>query len=347
MPGLLDYAAGAGPRVLAEAPPAPPSRPRTSAPTLPAPPDPEPFLELAEGLHEGFPEASYHARMRGIASKHVLDLVARAPSKYAAWLARRGDEEEAEALIFGRRFHLSILEPERFDKEVLPRPSFGACRAHKPSGTSKEKGAENKRAREAWLIDHGCPADVAEGEADDRDAWLAANTVSLEAIAAIKGMAQSVRTHPQIMGHLYRGQKELTAKWTDRETGIICKARADLYDAREGVILDMKSARDATLEEFSRAIGTLRYYVQDPFYCDGLALCGASLRDRDPFVFVAVEKVPPFDVALFALEDEERTAGRRKYRTALNRFADCLERDTWPGYPETVQRVELKPWQRK
>ena len=68
---------------------------------------------LPTGLHQGVPEAVYHSRERGIASKSALDLVAQSPAHYEAWL--RGEEREpTPAMRFGSAFHIAALEPERY-----------------------------------------------------------------------------------------------------------------------------------------------------------------------------------------------------------------------------------------
>ena len=307
---------------------------------------PADFLSLDAGMHEGYPDALYHARTPGIASKHILDLVDVAPAKYWHYLHAPPvlPEDEKKALRFGRLLHCAVLEPERFEKEQTPRPHFGYCQAHGPSGTSKERGAENKKARTAWLVDHGCPREIAEGLAEDRDDWLASNTISQEEIHMIRGMAQSVRLHPEVTGRLWRGKKELTCKWTDPETGLVCKARPDVYDERDGVILDLKSAYSATPEDFSKACTNLRYHVQDPFYCRAVLEAGGALREDDPFLFVACEKTEPFLCCVFSLVEEAVREGMKQARANMRMFAECLATDRWPGYPTTIQRIGIKPW---
>ena len=288
------------------------------------------IIDLPDGLHPGYPEELYHLRIPGVASKHLLDLVAQTPAHAKAHLDG-AVQEDNEAFRFGRMFHCAVLEPERFDRIYLPRPGFGDCRKK-----------ENKAARDSWLLDHGCPPAVV-AVPDDRDDWLKANTVSVEEIAQIKGLAQAVRIHPAVMGHLHRGHKELTFRWTDSETGVVCKGRADLFDEREGIVFDVKTCRSASPVEFARSCANYRYHVQDCWYRHGLTAasdCGLQLAFR----FVAVEKDPPYAVAVYELDEEAVRHGRKLMRRDLETFARCLAADEWPSYPDTTQSLSLPGW---
>lgn len=309
----------------------------SAAVSTPEPRRPASILDLPDGLHADFPEASYHARTPGVASKHALDLIADTPAHYAAWLAGKA-EEDSEALRFGKLFHCAVLEPERFQRDYLVLPKFGDLRTR-----------AGKAARNAWFVEHVQPGELLTELLSDegtqaRETWIATNTISQTEMTTIRGMAQRVHTHPEVLGHLFRGQKELTVRWTDRATGIVCKGRADLFDARDGILFDLKTCRKASAEECSKSITNYRYYVQDPWYRSGLRAVGASLRDVDPFVFVFVEKTPPFEIAIVALDEDTLRLGERYMRRDLDTLARCLEADDWPGYPTKLQHLSAKPW---
>lgn len=67
-------------------------------------------LDLPHGIHYGVPEEQYHRRVLGLASKHALDLVAKAPAAYRAWVDG-ADDEPSTAMQFGKDFHTACLEP--------------------------------------------------------------------------------------------------------------------------------------------------------------------------------------------------------------------------------------------
>lgn len=269
---------------------------------------------LPAGLHQGISPNVYYTKELGVASNSALNLVRRAPALYRAWLDEP-EEEPTPALAFGTAFHMGALEPERYVQQYAVAPEFGDCRKAGP-----------RDARDAWRAQHLGKK------------WLTATDG-----AAIAGMLASLRAHP-IAGPLLahpRGVRELTLRWDDREHGIPCKGRADWYVDQLAVTADLKSTLDASLDVFRRDIVSHGYHRQDAFYRDGFAELGAELR---AFLYVAVEKTPPYLVSVFTLELGALVHGERQIRRAMACFADCLAKNVWPGYPEAIQEIDLPRW---
>jgi len=159
-------------------------------------------------------------------------------------------------------------------------------------------------------------------------------------------MALAVNAH-DIAGHLFTdGQAEVSAFWTDTETGIQRRARFDwLRNPVEGkrlLIGDLKTARSAEPIEFGRAAANFGYAIQAANYIDAVTALGI---DSDPaFLFVAVEKEEPHVVTVGQLDDDSLRIGRDLLRQAIRIFADCKERDEWPGYDPGVASLSLPHW---
>ncbi len=62
------------------------------------------------------------------------------------------------------------------------------------------------------------------------------------------------------------------------------------------------------------------------------------------FVFIAVEKTPPYAVALYELDAEAVDLGRALARRDLARYANARDFGVWPGYPDAVQSLSLPKW---
>ena len=270
-------------------------------------------LELTHGIHLGVPEDVYHQRVLGLASKGALDLVRRSPAHYKAWVDGAKDNEESDALAFGKAFHCALLEPERFIGTYTVEPSFGDCRKK-----------DNRAARDAWRAEHAGSVLLS---SDDHLACMR--------------MTESIRRHPIAGKLLAGGEAEVTARWRDEDTGIECKARADYLIRERRLIVDIKTAADASLESFRRSVANYGYHRQDAFYRAGFATAGAPV---DNFVFVVVEKTAPYAVAVYMLDERAQAAGRLAVRDAIETLADCLERNEWAAYPEEIQVLELPGW---
>jgi hypothetical protein len=267
----------------------------------------------APGLHPAYPSELYHQRKLGVVSKSALDLVRRSPAHYRAWIDGALPDDETPALTFGRAFHCALLEPETFARRYTVQPDFGDCRFK-----------ENKLSRDQWR------AANAQREA------LAPDTAQ-----AISGMVEAVQAHP-LAGKMIRdGDPELTLTWKDPDTGLTCKIRMDYYVRKLGMIVDAKSTDDASPDAFRRSIAKYGYHRQDALYRAGCLEIGAPVQH---FVLIAVEKTAPHAVAIYSLDSEAVGKGYVSVRRDIDRLAECVRTNNFPGYPPGINELDLPPW---
>lgn len=160
---------------------------------------------------------------------------------------------------------------------------------------------------------------------------------------AVHAMAEALLRHPHAPKLLSRGEPEKTLVWVDEATGVLCRAKADWL--RPDGIVDYKSAADASLDHLRKTVWNLGYYVQAAFYLRGFR---ARFPGVDPyFAFTAQEKDAPYLVQTFQLPERYLAIGDRRCTEALERYRDCAEADTWPGYPaDDIHEIEPPAWVR-
>lgn len=268
---------------------------------------------LAEGLHADIAEERYHGRELGVASKSALDLVRRSPAHYYAWVRGEIDDEDSPALAFGRAFHTALLEPEKYARRYIVEPDFGDCRFK-----------ENKARRDEWRRE-------------------AAGRVPVDASDArrIERMVEAVRRHPRARNLIAGGQPEVTVKWIDEATSLTCKGRVDYYRPDLRLIVDAKTALDASPGAFRKSCASYGYGRQEAMYRAGFAAIGKPVEH---FVFLAVEKEPPYQVGLYNLTPESVARGHESIRRDMETLAECIRTNRWPGYSEEIVELELPPW---
>ena len=177
--------------------------------------------------------------------------------------------------------------------------------------------------------------------------WLANNqgrtVLSQEAWEQLHAMRDAVMEHPAANALLtgIPGKAELSVYWNDPDTGELCRCRPDFW-RDDDLLIDLKTTEDASQEGFSKSIANWRYDVQDPYYQDGVQL--ATGRKPRGFVFIAVEKRPPYAVGVYTLDDESRALGRAQYRADLRRYAACRQANEWPGYGNKIQSICVPAW---
>lgn len=254
--------------------------------------------------------AEYHAHPA--VSKSHLDQVARSPLHY--WSRYVAEErvvfDPTPAMMLGTALHARVLEPELFTAEYALAPAVDR---------------RTKAGKETW------EQAAAEGK----------TLLSSLEWEQVTGMAESVQAHPAARKLLARpGQVELSLFWSDVATDIECKCRPDRL-TEDGWVLDLKTTEDASPTGFAKSAANFRYHVQASWYLDGVRQSGI---DPKGFIFIAVEKRPPYAVAVYAADADMIAAGGREARRCLDLIAECRSTERWPGYGDTVQTLSLPKW---
>lgn len=157
-------------------------------------------------------------------------------------------------------------------------------------------------------------------------------------------MADAVRRHPiaTLLFNPDRGRPEVSGFWQDCDTEVWRRFRLDwLPDANRRLIVpDLKTTVDANPAHFGKTAANFGYYIQHPYYLEGLQALGVGDEDT-AFLFVLVEKTPPHLVSVVELDADAVALGRQAIRQALRTYAECVGTDTWPGYSPHVESASL------
>jgi len=167
--------------------------------------------------------------------------------------------------------------------------------------------------------------------------------VKPEEAELVGGAVAAVRAHPLDARLPADGVPEQSGWWTDPETGIDCRFRTDWLttDGAGVVAVDLKTVGKefgASLQLFSKSVGSYRYHGQADHYLTGLAACG--LTDV-AWVWVVVELDPPYLVAVHDLDADALALAATTNATARRLLANCIETNEWPGYGDQVTTVTL------
>ncbi len=191
----------------------------------------------------------------------------------------------------------------------------------------------------------------------DADNWLTKAAKETRAAAYLMGsvpvlrseydaavaMRDAVMAHPIARSIFADGQAELSGYWRDEPTDVLLRFRPDWMTELDGCVacIDLKTTVSADPQDFSRSVVKFGYGLQAAFYLAGLAANGI---DGARFLFVAVEKTPPYPVAVIELDAEAIAQGAYDMRRAVDLYAECVRTDTWPAYGSGIHTVSLPPW---
>lgn len=161
---------------------------------------------------------------------------------------------------------------------------------------------------------------------------------------AVSQMAWEQRRHPAAF-EPKNGKPEQSLFAKDAATGVMLRARLDwLPDAVDGrlTITDYKTTLSAEPAAFARSVAKYGYYQQAAWYIDLVTALG--IADDVTFRFIAQEKTAPYLVTVFELDEYAISIGRQRNRRAIDVFAECVEKDEWPGYATGVETITVPAW---
>lgn len=260
--------------------------------------------------------AEYHASVP--ISKSKLDDLDRSP--YIFWKRHkdpnRPQRKATAAMSLGTMVHCAVLEPHEF----IHRYRVGPLVSTKNVKAWKDFVAELPPGVDAITEDEN---------------------------QQIAKMADSLRALPQVAAMLENGRAEVSAFWTDKDTGVECRCRPDWVSpaGKHAVsLLDVKTCLDASAKGFAKSAATYQYDKQNAFYADGYA--AASGLAVDDFLIAAVESVYPYAATTYRFSVMDIAVARDHYKQSLALYKECEQSGVWPGYPiESV--LELPSWYRR
>lgn len=290
---------------------------------------------IEAGVYYDLSNADYHGGPGD--SKSDLDRVRRSLLHYKANKESANDNHPTADQAFGTAFHTISLEPDTFWNRYALEPEGAPRRPSVTQRNAKKPSPETIEAIEFW--DKFETDNVGKTLIEAKDYQILAD------------MMGSLSDHPAASSLLgAKGYAEASAYWRDPKTDLLLRCRPDFW-REDGIIVDVKTTVDASLEEFSRSVAKWRYHVQAAFYLDGLreavAQSGSNQSAPTEFVFLAIEKKPPYAVGCYVLDDESMRLGRAEYRADLERLAEAKVSDVWPGYGATIQRIGVPLWYSK
>ena len=273
----------------------------------------EAALHGRDGIVRGLPEHDYHSgpELSSTGAKTLLDC----PARYA-WQRDQGRPDKKD-FDEGHLIHELIL-------------GVGQGMALVP---------ENVRAKDGGLSTNAAKAFVAETRKAGRV------PVTRDQLLSASRARRSVRRHAVAGPLLSGGEAEVSAFWTDEETGIRCRARVDyLTQTRSGrdLIVDVKTTTEggALPWRFSKTANDYRYHLQAAFYLAGAVATGLVQPDA-AYLFVIVEKAPPHPVTVARFNDDDLNLGHTLMRRALETYRECSLRGEWPSYSTDIAELSL------
>jgi hypothetical protein len=264
-----------------------------------------PAFELAGPGFYAIDDETYHRGSPGVSKSGLWTIHTKTPAHF-----QFGERKETEAFQMGSAIHCAILEPEAFESRYV-------------------RGPDDRRGNK-WT--DACAAAAHYGTTC---------LVSKDYDEALL-YREAAHLHPIVRKLTTNAKVETAAFAIDDETGEIIKCKPDVFNEGLNIIADLKSSVSASREDFAKSITNYGYHVQEAMYSDVWTQAGGTALDG--FVFIVIEKSAPFLVAVYEIEPRLVEDGFGIYRSALRKFHECNLANSWPGYSNSVERIDAPEW---
>lgn len=239
-------------------------------------------------------------------SRSELWHIRESPQKFKYY--KENPPEPTPSLLFGQVFHKMLLEPDTFNYEFVVAPE------------ANRRTKEGKQMWESFVADH-------ENQ----------TIIPVEMYAQAKEMCEAVKREPLAV-KLLNGAAEVPFFWTDEMTGEECKCRVDVLNTeyRQPIVVDVKTTADASTDAFIRSAINYGYDMQSAMYSDGVE---KNIGKKPLFVFIAVEKEPPYAVNILQADKLFLRRGYDLFREYIGIYHDCKLNDNWYGYLGRLNQI--------
>jgi len=228
---------------------------------------------------------------------------------------RKEMRKETDAMAFGTAFHLAVLEPQEFKRRYIVLPSEIDGKPVNKRLKAHKEWIENYKIENSDKI---C--------LDDDD------------MEKITGMLNSLASHETAMMLLTGGESEVSTTWDYR--GHKCKGTIDKWHDKHELfgptLVELKTARDASSEEFGRETYNRLYDFQLAYYSE-------AVKPNRVFS-VVVETSFPYPIAVYDME-QWLPIGKSRVDKAFDRYEYCQSSGSWnEGYTGSLDLLQPKSW---
>jgi exodeoxyribonuclease VIII len=204
----------------------------------------------------------------------------------------------SESFLLGNLLHTLLLEPKKFEDQFFIMPKI------------------NRKTKQ--------------GKIDYAEAMVCAHGKTLikpELLATANAMVDALMDRDISLDICQGAKIEQSIFWRDERTGILCKARPDIWN--HPLMADLKSTEDASYRGFQLSACKYGYFLQAAMLYEASKSLGIPF---EKFVFMCVEKKAPYSVGFYMVDDEALQFGLDLFYSLLQKYAECLEKNDWPDY---------------
>ena len=250
--------------------------------------------------------AEYHGRKTHLSSTNVR--THKKNKKQFKYSLTHDLIKQTKAMADGTAVHAFFLERDKFNTDFVIKPADMRL---------------NTKVGKEWALEHQNKIII--------DSELGNNLYEME---------KSFMDSPARLIYDKQGQSELSYFWDD--LGLVKgKCRPDWISNDGNIVVDIKTTTDASPKGFQKSIANWGYHLQLGWYIRGLQKLGLPAKE---FIFIAIEKTPPFSVGVYRANKEMITYANDEINNLVYDIDESLKSDDFPDYTPEIMDLGLPNW---
>lgn len=236
----------------------------------------------------------------------------------------------SDPMNLGAAIHDMLLLPDKFASQWA---ISGQCEAFKADGERCENSG-TKFIEGKWYC----------GVHSKGKSSEAVHILSSDDARVIRGLEESAKRH-KYAARLFADdvETELSLFWNDPETGILCKARIDLYNRSRKSLVDLKTtSKGIDFKSFRRSCEDFGLWLQLAHYKAGAEILGLEVNFA---AWLAIQTRRPYGIMTWQADEHDLALAEHERRVLLNLYAQCEKSGVWPGYEEKIGVMSMSPWE--
>jgi hypothetical protein len=270
-------------------------------------------IAIEPGIYD-ISNAEYHASA-GISRSGIMELKKSPLQYWDKYINPNPPPNKATpAMALGSAIHTLTLEPHKFDHEFIVPKKFDG------------RTTEGKRYKSEFEV-----AAIGRQIIDDDD-FQKARTIS-----------NAILEHSMAANLIKGAAIEKSIYWIDEDSGILCKARPDIWNESLRTICDLKTTIDPSESAFRYHTRARGYHIQLAMIIDGIYKTTGKVLDYN--AFIVTPTLRPHKPYIYTISDELIDRGRKDYKDGLKLLKTCIHTNCWDLDREKVIRIDFNDYQ--
>lgn len=289
------------------------------------------------GINRTISIEDYHSDRYFLSSSSIKE--AKKSLKHFEYYLKNKEQSRKSHFDFGNAFELALMDcvNKRTSVELSDFGKYVSIldESQKPKPEKDYRTKENAIWKEEFFLENQSKYII--------------NKTGNESFETIERMIEACSSQAYIRSLLEGSEYQTSCFWKDSQSFIKLKTRPDCVNVGKKIIIDIKTTKDGSPEDFSKDCANYNYPLQAIIQIQGI-LASGLLDNVEHYYWLAVEKSEPFNAQLYEFQKSdwdmlsiqlEFILSKIKRATALKKYEGYFERsDSNTG----VLGLELPMW---